>query len=274
MAEVKKFGLIGGKLGHSLSPAIHQLFFEYTGKSGSYELLETELDALPELMGRLREGFVGTNVTIPHKLHVMPLLDEIAPEAQAIGAVNTIKFTSAGAFGYNTDYFGFGRMLEYNDIAVTGKVCAVLGTGGAARAVVKYLADKKCAKLYLVTRDVFKVDSHFAKIAPKIKVIDYARLDALQGDVLVNCTPVGMFPKVGAAPVSPEVSFAFDASVDLIYNPAQTLFLKQAAEAGNKAVNGLFMLVAQAVAAQEIWQSERYDSELIVRIMRELEKKL
>ena len=274
MAEVNKFGLIGGKLGHSLSPAIHQLFFEYTGKSGSYELLETELEALPELMGRLREGFTGTNVTIPHKLHVMPLLDEIAPEAQAIGAVNTIKFTSAGAFGYNTDYFGFGRMLEYNDIAVTGKVCAVLGTGGAARAVVKYLADKKCAKLYLVTRDVFKVDSHFAKIAPKIKVIDYARLDALQGDVLVNCTPVGMFPKVEAAPVSPEVSFAFDASVDLIYNPAQTLFLKQAAEAGNKAVNGLFMLVAQAVAAQEICQSERYDSELIVRIMRELEKKL
>ena len=204
----------------------------------------------------------------------MPLLDEIAPEAQAIGAVNTIKFTHGGAFGYNTDYFGFGRMVEYNDIAVTGKVCAVLGTGGAARAVVKYLADKKCAKLYLVTRDVFKVDSHFAKIAPKIKVIDYARLDALQGDVLVNCTPVGMFPKVGAAPVSPEVSFAFDASVDLIYNPAQTLFLKQAAEAGNKAVNGLFMLVAQAVAAQEIWQGERYDSELIVRIMRELEKKL
>ena len=274
MAEVNKFGLIGGKLGHSLSPAIHQLFFEYTGKSGSYELLETELEALPEIMGRLREGFAGTNVTIPHKLHVMPLLDEIAPEAQAIGAVNTIKFTSAGAFGYNTDYFGFGRMLEYNDITVTGKVCAVLGTGGAARAVVKYLADKKCAKLYLVTRDVFKVDSHFAKIAPKIKVIDYARLDALQGDVLVNCTPVGMFPKVEAAPVSPEVSFAFDASVDLIYNPAQTLFLKQAAEAGNKAVNGLFMLVAQAVAAQEIWQSERYDSELIVRIMRELEKKL
>ena len=274
MAEVNKFGLIGGKLGHSLSPAIHQLFFEYTGKSGSYELLETELEALPELMGRLREGFTGTNVTIPHKLHVMPLLDEIAPEAQAIGAVNTIKFTNGGAFGYNTDYFGFGRMLEYNDIAVTGKVCAVLGTGGAARAVVKYLADKKCAKLYLVTRDVFKVDSHFAKIAPKIKVIDYARLDALQGDVLVNCTPVGMFPKVEAAPVSPEVSFAFDASVDLIYNPAQTLFLKQAAEAGNKAVNGLFMLVAQAVAAQEIWQSERYDSELIVRIMRELEKKL
>ena len=140
--------------------------------------------------------------------------------------------------------------------------------------MVKYLVDKKCAKLYLVTRDAYRVDSHFAKIAPKIKVIDYARLETIQGDVLVNCTPVGMFPKVDAAPVSAEVSFAFDASVDLIYNPAQTLFLKQAAAAGNKAVNGLFMLVAQAVAAQEIWQGERYDSDLIVRIMSELEKRI
>ena len=269
-----KYGLIGGKLGHSLSPAIHQLFFVYTGKQGIYELLESELEELPELLQKLRAEFSGTNVTIPHKLHVMPLLDCIAPEAAAIGAVNTIKYTGEGAFGYNTDYFGFGRMLEYNDIKVTGKTCAVLGTGGAARAVVKYLVDKKCAKLYLVTRDAYRVDSHFAKIAPKIKVIDYARLETIQGDVLVNCTPVGMFPKVDAAPVSAEVSFAFDASVDLIYNPAQTLFLKQAAAAGNKAVNGLFMLVAQAVAAQEIWQGERYDSDLIVRIMSELEKRI
>lgn len=269
-----KFGLIGGKLGHSLSPAIHELFFQYTGKRGSYELLETELETLPELMQRLRRDFVGTNVTIPHKLHVMPLLDSIAPEAAAIGAVNTIKFTAEGAFGYNTDYFGFGRMLEYNGIKVAGKSCAVLGTGGAARAVVKYLADKKCAKLYLVTRDVFKVDAHFAKMAPKIKIIDYATLDTLQGDLLVNCTPVGMFPKVEVAPVSAEISAAFDASVDLIYNPAQTLFLKQAADAGNKAVNGLFMLVAQAVAAQEIWQGEVYDSALIVRIMQALEQRL
>ena len=86
-----KYGLIGGKLGHSLSPAIHQLFFEYTGKQGSYELLESELEELPELLQKLRAEFSGTNVTIPHKLHVMPLLDSIAPEAAAIGAVNTIK---------------------------------------------------------------------------------------------------------------------------------------------------------------------------------------
>ena len=97
---------------------------------------------------------------------------------------------------------------------------------------------------------------------------------ALTGDVIVNCTPVGMYPKVNAAPVTPEEISNFDAAVDLIYNPKQTLFLKQAAEAKMQTVNGLFMLVAQAVAAQEIWQGEKYDSELIVKIMQDLEQNI
>lgn len=274
MNNKNKFGLIGGRLGHSLSPAIHRLFFEYTGKNGSYELLETELSELPQLMQSLRQNYAGVNVTIPHKLHVMPLLDKIAPEAAAIGAVNTINFTQDGAFGYNTDYFGFGRMLEYNGIAVQKKICAVLGSGGAARAVVKYLADQGAEKLYLVTRDTAGVDAHFVKMAANLEIIDYAALSKLQGDVLVNCTPVGMFPKTQAAPVNEKISAAFGASVDLIYNPAKTLFLQQAENAGRKAVNGLFMLVAQAVAAQEIWQNEKYDSELILRITKALEQQI
>lgn len=270
----KLYGLLGGKLGHSLSPQIHQLFFQYTGLAGSYALLETELTALPQRLQELRRSYAGCNVTIPHKLHVMPLLDTIAPEAAAISAVNTIKFTETEALGYNTDYFGFGRMLEYNGIEVNGRIAAVLGTGGAARAVVKYLADRDAGKIYLVTRDVGKADAHFLEIAPKAQFIDYQSLNGLRGDLLVNCTPVGMYPRVGASPVAADVSAAFDASVDLIYNPAQTLFLQQAQAAGRKAVNGLFMLVAQAVAAQEIWQGERYDGALIARIMRELEKTL
>ena len=266
-----KYGLLGGKLGHSLSPQIHQLFFRSTGLEGSYELLETELEALPQRMAELRQGSKGSNVTIPHKLHVMPLLAGIAEEARAIGAVNTIKFTDEGAFGYNTDYFGFARMLEYNAIELKGKVAVVLGSGGAARAVMKVLADGQCRELYLVTRKPQEVDKHFLEIAPKCRVIDYEELTGLQGDVLVNCTPVGMYPRVEASPVPYEVSKSFAASVDLVYNPAKTLFLQQAERAGKKAVNGLFMLVAQAVAAQEIWQEQKYSSELIVSIMQELE---
>ncbi len=269
-----QYGLLGGKLGHSLSPKIHQLFFEYTGLTGSYTLLETEAEALPERVQAMRESFSGSNVTIPHKIAVMPLLDSIAPEAQAIGAVNTIKFTPQGAFGYNTDYFGFGRMLEYNKIVVSGKVAVVLGSGGAARAVIKYLADKCAAKIYLVTREPSSVDKHFLEIAPALQVIDYVALQDLAGDVIINCTPVGMYPKIEAAPVNAKVVANFAAAVDLIYNPVQTLFLKYAQEAGKQYVNGLFMLVAQAVAAQEIWQGQTYASELIVKIMKELEHSL
>ena len=90
-----QYGLLGGKLGHSLSPKIHELFFKYTGITGSYELLETQLEALPARVEAMRSTFAGSNVTIPHKIAVMPMLDSIAPEAQAIGAVNTIKFTEA-----------------------------------------------------------------------------------------------------------------------------------------------------------------------------------
>ena len=268
------YGLLGGRLGHSLSPRIHQLFFEYTGKKGSYQLLETELDDLPARMEQLQTQYAGCNVTIPHKLHVLPFLKKITPEAQAIGAVNTIKFTPEGAWGYNTDYFGFGRMLEHNRICVTGKDAAVLGTGGAARAVLKYLADQKAGRVYIVTRDKSKLDTMLLAIAPMGQACSYAELTSLRGAVLVNCTPVGMYPAVDAAPAGAEVSRRFDASVDLIYNPAATKLLQQAREAGKLAVNGLFMLVAQAVAAQEIWQDEKYDSGLIVRIMKKLEQEL
>lgn len=269
-----QYGLLGGKLGHSLSPQIHELFFQYTGIDGSYRLLETEAAALPQRLQQLRNTFDGCNVTIPHKIAVMPLLDKIAPEAAAIGAVNTIHFTAAGAWGYNTDYFGFGRMLAYNGIEVDGRRAAILGSGGAARAVTAYLADQGAEELYLVTRTPEKVDPHFYEIAPGLQVISYDELRRLDGRLLVNCTPVGMYPRTEASPVGSSVTAAFTAAVDLIYNPAQTLFLQQAKAAGHQAVNGLFMLVAQAVAAQEIWQKQKYDSQLITQIMADLERKL
>lgn len=268
---MKKYGLLGGKLGHSLSPAIHQSFFKYTGLEGSYELLETELEALPKRMEQFRSEFAGVNVTIPHKLHVIPFLDGVAPEAKAIGAVNTICFTAAGAWGYNTDYFGFKLLLEYNNIEIKNRLAVVLGSGGAARAVVKCLADKGVRELYLATRKPEEVDADFQQMLPKLRIIGYNELSQLKGDVLINCTPVGMYPNVDASPIDAEVSAAFAASVDLIYNPAETMFLRQARLSGKQSVNGLFMLVAQAVAAQELWQGKEYDSNLIIRIMEELQ---
>ena len=148
----------------------------------------------------------------------------------------------------------------------------MLGSGGAARAVVKYLADQKADKIYLVSRNPKDIDPHFYEMARQCAAISYGDLQQITGSVIINCTPVGMFPRVEASPVSAAVNEQFDAAVDLIYNPAQTLFLKQAQSAGKLAVNGLFMLVAQAVAAQEIWQGQSYDSGLIVQIMADVEQ--
>ncbi len=269
-----QYGLLGGKLGHSLSPQIHERFFHYTGIKGSYELLESSAENLPEMMQQVKNCLNGCNVTIPHKIAVMPFLDSIASEALAIGAVNTISIRNGKATGYNTDYFGFGRMLEYNGIKISGRKAVVLGSGGAARAVVKYLADKGAKELYLVTRNPENVDKHFKEMAPSCKVIDYTQLEKMNGNVLINCTPVGMYPKMDVSPVAVKVTESFDAVVDIIYNPMQTMLLQRAAASGKKTVNGLFMLVAQAVASEEIWQDRQYDSSLILKIMKDMEQNL
>ncbi len=261
-----RFGLVGGKLGHSLSPAIHRLFFTLTGKTGEYDLLEVSQKELPVLFQKLAASYGGCNVTIPHKVAVLPFLQKVTGEAAALGAVNTVKFTDEGACGYNTDYFGFQRMLAHYELAVKGKRAAVLGSGGAARAAVKVLADGGIAELYLVSRQPEKIDPSFKTLAPQISFISYAALEKMTGDLLINCTPAGMYPAVEASPVQAGASAAFAASVDLVYNPAETLFMRQAKEAGKFSCNGLFMLAAQAVAAQEIWQGESYPDSLILKI--------
>lgn len=135
------FGLIGARLGHSLSPQIHQLIFKELGVEGTYDLLEIPPEELYASVHELRGKYCGVNVTIPHKINVMAALTTLSMEAQAIGAVNTIHFHNGAIRGYNTDYAGFGRLLENNGIEVQGKSAAVLGTGGVSRAVLQYLID-------------------------------------------------------------------------------------------------------------------------------------
>ena len=129
------FGLLGAKLGHSLSPQIHGMIFEELGIDADYKLLELPAEALKTAVPELAQSYTGVNVTIPHKIEVMPFLDSISDEAAAIGAVNTISFSNGKSCGYNTDWLGFGMMLEYYGIKAEGKKAAVLGIGGASRAV-------------------------------------------------------------------------------------------------------------------------------------------
>ncbi|KUH57210.1 MULTISPECIES: shikimate dehydrogenase [unclassified Megasphaera] len=269
-----KAGLIGKKLGHTASPAIHEKIFQAMGVSGTYDVLEMPPDSLAENLKRLaQDGYTGCNVTIPYKRDVMPYLTDISREARIIGAVNTIHFTDEGAFGYNTDYGGFGRSLEQAGIGVAGQDCVVLGTGGAARAIIQYLADKNARSITIVSRQPhskIEFDAFTKKIGAS--EIDYQSLEMSRGgDVLVNCTPVGMFPRMDGCPVSEACIAAFPAVVDLIYNPKDTELLKTARRHGARTRNGMYMLVAQAVGAEELWTGQKIASSIVEQIAKEME---
>lgn len=255
-----RLGLLGAKLGHSISPQIHEAVADKLGLELTYGRIEVPAEELPAKVRELRQSFRGVNVTIPHKVAVMKELDWISPEAAAIGAVNTILFKKDRAEGYNTDYSGFYCLLEHNGLLPRGKKVCVLGTGGASRAILQCLQDEGAASIHVISRHP---ETAPADLRRRFAMADYGRLRQLDGDLLVNCTPVGMFPKVDAAPVDAAVMDRFGAAVDIVYNPAETQFVKLARSQGKQAVNGLYMLVAQAVKADEIWLGRTLDAGLI-----------
>ena len=263
-----RFGLLGEKLGHSLSPKIHNLIFQELDIEGDYSLLEVEREKLPFFLAQAKDDLDGMNVTIPYKTAVIPYLDVLTKEAASIGAVNTISFQNGETKGYNTDYYGFGFLLKHNGIEVKNKKIAVLGAGGAARAVLQYLSDNGAGGILVVSRNPQQAatDLLAMQLTVPLQFCDYVTFADQSGDVLINCTPVGMFPNVKASPIACEVVSKFAAAVDLIYNPVETVFLRYAREEGKKAANGLLMLVAQAVAAEEIWLQRKIEDKIIVKI--------
>ena len=147
-----KFGLLGARLGHSLSPQIHQEVFRKLGIEATYELIEVPAEELADKVAEAKKSYRGLNVTIPHKVAVMESLDHIAAEAKAIGAVNTVLFENGGAAGFNTDYFGFARLLEHNGLVPQGKEVCVLGTGGASRAILQCVTDMQAKRITVISR--------------------------------------------------------------------------------------------------------------------------
>lgn len=257
---MKKLALIGEKLGHSYSKIIHERYFELSGKKGyTYDLIEIPKDNLSDELARISKEYDGINVTIPYKLDVMKYLSSISPEAQKIGAVNTVKFTSEGAFGYNSDYYGLKYAVEINAIEVKDKDVVILGTGGASKAALAVSDDLGASSITFVTIEPEPV--------PGYRTIGYD--DKIEGDVLINCTPVGMYPKTGVSPLK-EFNPKFKAVVDMIYNPSVTELMKQGMSNGAKTVNGLYMLVAQAVKSEAIWNDEPFNRDITDRIYGEL----
>jgi shikimate dehydrogenase len=184
-----KAGLIGEKLGHSLSPQIHEKYGRLVGMDIAYGLHETPPEGLAALLDRLEaDGFAGVNVTIPYKKAVMPYLSALSPEVRAIGAVNTVRFDSGRRTGHNTDYFGLQSLLERNGIDLTGRRIAVLGSGGAARCAYFLAKDAGAAEVFTVSRRPEAADVD-------LNAVSYGMLEDMNSiGVLINATPLGMYP--------------------------------------------------------------------------------
>lgn len=251
---MKHFGLLGEHLGHSLSPKLHADIMEQRGIKGDYMLVELPRDTVEQDFLAIKESkhYTGLNVTIPYKQTVIPLLDEVSPQALHIGAVNTIHFTDDGrAIGYNTDYYGVLSLMGENHVDISGKVALVLGAGGAAKAVIAALQDSGASQIYVASRSAVLGGTYM-----DCPMVTYEALEeGFHADLIFNCTPVGMWPNTEASPLSKETMKSLGAfsALDAIYNPEETQFLKYAKELDMIAANGMTMLWEQAVKAQDIW---------------------
>ena len=233
-----EYGLLGERLGHSFSPQIHRDLAGY-----DYQLLPTPPEAVEDLFAR--RAFQGLNVTIPYKRTVMPLCDEIDPRAAAIGAVNTVVNRNGRLTGYNTDIDGFLYMARRAGVDMAGKKVVILGSGGTSRTA-------RAAAGELGAREIVTVSRHGED--------NYQNLSRhADAQVLVNTTPVGMYPNWGQSPVSLESFPALEGVLDVVYNPLRTALLLQAEERGLPRSCGLPMLVAQAKRAAELFTGQNID---------------
>jgi len=252
-----KCGLLGRKLGHSYSPQIHAMLGNY-----SYELFEKEPEEIEDF---LKNGdWTGINVTVPYKKTVIPYLDELTPIAEKLGAVNTIIRRDGKLIGHNTDYFGFQMMLSSIPSTINFRKALVLGSGGASNTAAAVLRDKG-VKVVIISRTGEN---------------NYQNLHLHQDtELIVNTTPVGMYPYTGTAPVDVTDRKNFPCLrgvLDVVYNPARTQLLldTETADAGIHSRNGLLMLVAQAKEAAEWFTEETISDDVIHPILIALEAQM
>lgn len=246
-------GLLGGKLGHSYSPQIHGYLCDYI-----YDIYEKQPEELEDF---LKNGnFSGLNVTIPYKKAVIPYCSELSETAKKLGAVNTLVRRADGSLiGHNTDYFGFTSMLTKSGLKVTGKKVLVLGSGGASATVVAVL-EEMGASVIVVSRTGEN---------------NYQNLDNHKdAAVIVNTTPVGMYPNVAISPLQLSHFPSLEGVLDVIYNPARTQLLLDAEKHGLVTMNGLWMLVAQAKESAEWFSGQKIQDDKISWIYNKLRKQM
>ncbi|WP_376792212.1 shikimate dehydrogenase [Thermoflexus sp.] len=259
-------GLLGWPVAHSRSPQMHNAAFAALGLDWAYVPLPVAPPDLEAAVRGLRAmGFVGANVTVPHKTAVIPHLDEISSIARAIGAVNTVRVVEGRWIGENTDVEGFRRALAETGLSVRGQAVVVLGAGGGARAVLAVLAMEGAKEIFLMNRSYERAARLVAELSetfpqaglrlPPVHVLRPGEFPPEGVAVLINATPVGMAPAIEASPWPPERPFPWGLQgvIDLIYEPPRTRLMALAEAEGIPAFNGLGMLLHQGAIAFTLW---------------------
>ena len=247
-----KYGLIGEKLGHSFSKMIHEELADYT-----YDLKELSPDQV-EAFIKSKE-YNAINVTIPYKQTVMPFLDEISPQAQAIGAVNTIVCKGNKLYGYNTDFFGMRDLIVRAGIEILGKKVLIAGRGGTSHTARAVVADLGAREVIVASRSGKDGVTYAA-----------AKVEHKDVQVIINTTPCGMYPNIDDAAIDLNDYPAVEGLVDVVYNPLRTRLVADALERGIPAVGGFYMLVAQAAYAVEYFLDTKVSETEVNRVFREL----
>ncbi len=242
------FGLVGRSLSHSFSKSYFEKKFKELSLN-EHTYLNFELKTIDEFKNVLKtSNLKGLNITNPYKEEVIPFLDELSIEAKEIGAVNCIKITNGKTVGYNTDAYGFGQSIK-PFLDTTHDKALILGTGGASKAVAYSLKRTGVEVFYATTSNKKNTNTFF------YNEINERMMQAFK--LIINTTPLGLFPNVNEAPALPYHLFTDKhLAYDLIYNPEQTLFLKQAKGRGAITINGLSMLQLQAEKSWEIWNEK------------------
>ena len=262
------YGIIGKPIEHTMSPAIHNHLSQALGIDSVYVPFRTDGNLEDTVRGLYSLGVQGINVTVPYKTEIIKELGGVDTLAGAVGAVNTLKYTENGFYGYNTDVMGLERELDSEGISLQGRHVVILGAGGAARAAAFMCILKSPATLTIVHRTKAKAEeirtsllayakeNNIGAGEKDIRTMEPSDINSLpeSGYIAFQCTNVGLYPDVDSCIINNDSFFEkTETGIDLIYKPETTLFMKKVANAGGKAYNGLKMLVYQAVCAYEIW---------------------
>lgn len=280
-ANTQYLGLFGNPVGHSLSPLLHNYILQKMGCNCIYLPFAVPGEQLKDAVNAIRSlNFRGVNVTIPHKEAVISCLDDVSPEAAACGAVNVISNENGCLRGYNTDGAGFIASLQEAEVPLQGKALFI-GAGGAARSLAVSLAAEGISGLDFIDIDLLRAQALANSLALPSDVSAEAHLMSEEkfsklaslSDIIINCTPVGMYPGIGQSPVATLDMLQPETVVcDIIYNPLNTTFLAMGQARGLKTINGLSMFVHQAALSLEIWLGIKPPPQLMEEVLlRELE---